>query len=128
MTGSFFNGDLAITSTDGRRENGMLVLAFAQYASQLEATYANGRLVGQYLRGSRAAYAFRAVRAAEFVAATSEAPSIAGLWTIPIESSKGEKAWAFYRSTDRRRGVGGDFSAWTATLATSPAHIMTVRS
>ena len=95
MTGSFFNGDLAITSTGGTFENGMLELAFAQYASTIEATYANGRLEGQYVRGSRRPYPFRAVRAAESVAASLEAPSIAGVWIIPTESSKGEKAWRF---------------------------------
>ncbi|MCH7749452.1 MAG: TlpA family protein disulfide reductase [Acidobacteria bacterium] len=95
VTGSFFNGDLAITSTGGTFENGMLELAFAQYASTIEATYANGRLEGQYVRGSRRPYPFRAVRAAESVAASLEAPSIAGVWIIPTESSKGEKAWRF---------------------------------
>ena len=96
VTGSFFNGELAITSTDGTFENGMLELAFAQYASKIEATYANGRLEGQYVRGSRRRYPFRARPAAErTVAATSDAPSIAGVWIIPTESSKGEKAWRF---------------------------------
>ncbi len=71
------------------------MLAFDQYASKIEATYTDGQLEGQYVRGSRPAYAFRAVRAAKSVAASSDAPSIAGLWTIPTESSKGEKAWRF---------------------------------
>ena len=96
VTGSFFNGELAITSTDGTFENGVLELAFAQYASKIEATYANGRLEGQYVRGSRPPYLFRARPAAErTVAATSDAPSIAGVWIIPTESDKGEKAWRF---------------------------------
>ncbi len=97
VTGSFFNGDLAITSTDGTFENGTLVLAFAQYASTIEATYTNRRLEGHYVRGSRSPYPFRAVRAAQAqpVAASSDAPSIAGVWIIPTESNKGEKAWRF---------------------------------
>lgn len=95
VTGSFFNGPLTITSTDGKFENGRLVLSFDQYGSRIEATYANGRLEGQYTRGSREEQAFRATRAAEFVAASSDAPSIDGLWIIPTESSKGEKAWRF---------------------------------
>ncbi len=94
VTGSFFNGPLAITSTDGTLENGVLALAFDQYGSRIEATYANGQLEGQYMRGSRG-QAFRAVRAAESVAASSDVPSIDGLWIIPTESSKGEKAWRF---------------------------------
>ncbi len=94
VTGSFFNGPLAITSTHGTLENGMLVLTFAQYGSRIEATYANGQLEGRYLRGTRE-QAFRATRAAESAAASSDAPSIDGLWIIPTESSKGEKAWRF---------------------------------
>jgi len=94
--GAFFNGDLAIRSTDGRFENGTLSLAFAQYATSIEATYANGRLEGQYVRrGSRRPYPFQALPAATIDAASADAPSIAGVWTIPTESSKGEKAWRF---------------------------------
>ena len=95
VTGSFFNGELAITSTGGTFENGRLELAFAQYASKIEATYANGRLEGQYVRGSRPPYAFQARRAAEAATASSNAPSIAGVWIIPTESDKGETAWRF---------------------------------
>ena len=95
VAGSFFNGELAITSTGGRFENGALELAFAQYASKIEATFANGQLEGQYVRGSRRPYPFQARRAAETVAASSDAPSIAGVWIIPTESNKGEKAWRF---------------------------------
>jgi thiol-disulfide isomerase/thioredoxin len=94
--GAFFNGDLAISSTDGRFENGTLSLTFAQYATSLEATYANGRLDGQYVRrGSRSPYPFQALPTATTDAASADAPSIAGVWTIPTESSKGEKAWRF---------------------------------
>ena len=95
VTGSFFNGDLAITSTDGTFERGMLVLAFAQYASKIEATYTNRRLEGHYVRGSRRPYPFRAVPVAQPVPASADAPSIAGVWIIPTESNKGEKAWRF---------------------------------
>ena len=93
--GTFFNGDLTITSTDGRFEDGMLSLAFDQYASGIEATYADGRLEGQYVRGTRSPYPFRARPATSTAAPYGEAPSIAGVWTIPTESSKGEKAWRF---------------------------------
>ena len=95
LAGSFFNGELAITSTSGTVDNGMLELAFAQYASKIEAKYANGRLEGQYVRGSRRPYPFRAHRAAEVVTASEDAPSIAGVWIVPTESDKGEKAWRF---------------------------------
>ena len=95
LRGAFFNGELAIRSTDGRFENGTVFLAFDQYASRIEATYSDGRLEGQYVRGSRPPYPFRAVRAVKTEAASVDAPSIAGVWTIPTESSKGEKAWRF---------------------------------
>ena len=95
MHGAFFNGELAIKSTGGRFENGTLSLAFDQYASRIEATYSNGRLEGQYVRGSRRPYPFRARLATETDAASADAPSIAGVWIIPTESSKGEKAWRF---------------------------------
>ena len=95
MHGAFFNGELMIRSTSGRFENGTLSLAFDQYASRIEATYENGQLEGQYVRGSRRPYPFRARPATQSDVATADAPSIAGVWTIPTESSKGEKAWRF---------------------------------
>jgi peroxiredoxin len=95
MHGAFFNGELMIRSTSGRFENGTLSLAFDQYASRIEATYADGQLEGQYVRGFRRPYPFRARPATQSDVATGDAPSIAGVWTIPTESSKGEKAWRF---------------------------------
>jgi peroxiredoxin len=47
------------------------------------------------VRGSRRPYPFRARPATQSDVATGDAPSIAGVWTIPTESSKGEKAWRF---------------------------------
>ena len=95
LEGSFFNGELKITSTAGRFEDGALTLRFDQYASQIEATYRDGVLEGQYVRGSRAPYPFRATRATPTPAAHGDAPSIAGVWRIPTTSSKGENAWRF---------------------------------
>jgi peroxiredoxin len=104
LKGAFFNGDLKITSTVGRFEHGTLALGFEQYASKIEATYRDGRLEGQYLRGSRAPYGFRAVRATR-VAPTPGAPAIDGVWRIPTKSNKGEVAWRFIV-----RQSGGDVS------------------
>ena len=95
VTGTFFNDELRITSTSGRFENGTLSLAFDQYAARIEATYSNGRLEGQYARGARRPYTFLARPATPTETASAEAPSIAGVWIIPTESSKGEKAWRF---------------------------------
>ena len=95
VQGTFFNGELRITSTDGRFENDTLSLAFDQYASAIEATYSDGQLEGRYVRGVRPAYPFRAQPAGTAGPATADAPSIAGVWTIPTESDKGERAWRF---------------------------------
>ncbi len=94
VEGTFFNGELTITSTGGRFEDETLSLAFDQYASAIEAIYSDGRLEGQYVRGTRRDYPFTA-RPATPREATPGAPSIAGVWTIPTESNKGEKAWRF---------------------------------
>ncbi|HEY7288890.1 MAG TPA: TlpA disulfide reductase family protein [Vicinamibacterales bacterium] len=93
-TGSFFNGDDKVTSSSGHFENGALVFSFDEYGTKLEATFKNGKLEGQYTRGTRGApYPFRASR---FVAANPDAahvPSITGLWNVQVKSSKGESAW-----------------------------------
>jgi thiol-disulfide isomerase/thioredoxin len=97
VKGSFFNGDQRFASTSGRFENGSLELAWDYYASRLEARIANGSLEGQYIqarRSERANYVFRAHRH-EAEPASANAPSIAGLWIIPNDSAKGEKAWRF---------------------------------
>ena len=95
LHGAFFNGQLMIRSTGGQLENDTLTLAFDQYAAQLDATYTDGGLEGLYVRGSRRHYPFRARPASTTEATSADAPSIAGVWIIPTESNKGEKAWRF---------------------------------
>lgn len=95
LEGSFLNGDLKITSTMSRFENGTLMLRFEQYASQIDASYRDGVLEGQYVRGTRTPYPFRATMAAASPPAPVDAPSIDGVWRIPTTSNKGEKAWRF---------------------------------
>lgn len=95
VQGTFFNGELRITSTGGRFDDDTLSLAFDQYATSIEASYANGQLEGRYERGARRSYPFHARPATPIEAASAEAPSIAGVWIIPTESSKGERAWRF---------------------------------
>ncbi|MSO84213.1 MAG: redoxin domain-containing protein [Acidobacteria bacterium] len=104
-TGAFFDGDLRVRSTTGRFEHGRLTLAFDSFGSRLEATLKDGQLEGQYDRGTRgAAYPFRAQRAVTRPAV--QAPSIAGLWTIPVTDSTHEAAWRFVV-----RQSGADVSA-----------------
>jgi thiol-disulfide isomerase/thioredoxin len=95
VRGSFFNGDERIESTSGRFADGTLTLAYDHYATRLEARLVDGRLEGRYERARGAPYAFRATPATAPTAASADAPSIGGLWHIPVKSSKGEAAWRF---------------------------------
>ena len=95
IAGSFFNGEEKVTSTSGSFENGALTLSFDEYGSKLIATLKDGRLEGEYNRGTRGApYPFQAKRFAPVVVGDATIPSIAGLWNIQVgKSSKGEAAW-----------------------------------
>ena len=99
VTASFFNGDDRYPSTQGRFENGKLVLNWDYYAATLEATLRDGVLEGQYAgtRRMKGPFAIRATRAAAAkpAAVSVIAPSIDGLWEIPNKSGKGELAWRF---------------------------------
>jgi thiol-disulfide isomerase/thioredoxin len=92
---SFFDGDLRVTSTGGQRNGDEVRLAFAQYGADLVGTVRNGQLEGVYNRGMRAPYPIRATRMSAGTATSPVAgvPNIAGEWTIPHDSAKGEKAW-----------------------------------
>jgi len=92
--GSFFNGDEKVTSTTGTFENGALTLSFDEYGTKLEATLKDGRLEGQYTRGTRGApYPFQAKKFAPVPVGDAKIPQIAGLWNVQVKSSKGESAW-----------------------------------
>jgi thiol-disulfide isomerase/thioredoxin len=95
VKGSFFNGDDKTTSTSGSLENGRLTLNFDELGTKLEATLKDGRLEGQYSRGTRGApYPFAAKRFTPVTAGDTNVPSIAGLWNVQVgKSSKGEAAW-----------------------------------
>ena len=95
VKGSFFNGDEKVTSTSGQLANGKLTLSFDEYGTRLEADVKDGRLVGQYSRGTRGApYPFTAKRYTPAAAGAANIPSIAGLWNVQVgKSSKGEAAW-----------------------------------
>src|SRR5580704_11107982 len=66
VTASFFNGDDRYASTQGRFENGKLVLNWDYYAATLDATLKDGVLEGQYagtrrMKGPFAIHAKRTV-------------------------------------------------------------------
>ena len=95
VKGSFFNGDDKTTSTSGSLENGKLSLSFDELGTRLEATLKNGRLEGEYSRGTRGApYPFHAKRFVAIAVGDAKIPAIAGLWNVQVgKSSKGEEAW-----------------------------------
>ena len=95
VKGSFFNGDDKTTSTSGTLENGTLSLNFDELGTRLDATLKDGRLDGQYARGTRGApYPFHAKRFTPIQVGETGVPSIAGLWNVQVgKSSKGEAAW-----------------------------------
>jgi thiol-disulfide isomerase/thioredoxin len=99
VAASFFNGDDRYPSTQGRFENGKLVLNWDYYAATLDATLKDGVLEGQYAgtRRMKGPFAIRATRAAVAKPATAPVvvPNIGGLWEIPNKSGKGELAWRF---------------------------------
>ncbi len=98
---SFFNGDLRITSTASRPREGGVVLTFAQYGATLDLSVEPGRLTGEYRRGTRTIYPFKATPAAPASsAAPVSAAAITGTWIVPAKSSKGEKAWRFIARQD----------------------------
>jgi thiol-disulfide isomerase/thioredoxin len=95
VKGSFFNGDDKTTSTSGSLVNGKLSLSFDELGTKLDATLKDGRLEGEYSRGTRGApYPFSAKRYTPVASGESNIPSIAGLWNVQVgKSSKGEAAW-----------------------------------
>lgn len=98
VKGSFFNGEERITSTSGKFENGSLVLKWDDHASKLDATLHEGVLEGKYVRAGRdekSTYPFSAKRYSPPSPVKVDVPSIAGMWVIPTDSPKGEKAWRF---------------------------------
>src|SRR4051794_5010839 len=95
VKGSFFNGDDKTTSTSGSFAQGKLTLSFDELGTRLDATLKDGRLEGEYSRGTRGApYPFAAKRFTPVAAADANVPSNAGLWNVQVgKSSKGEAAW-----------------------------------
>ena len=91
-SGTFFNGEERLKSTSGRFEGGKLSLSFDYYAGKLEAALQDGVLRGTYTRPGRP-YVFQAKRFAPSGLTESEVPSIAGIWEVETNSSKGEAAW-----------------------------------
>jgi hypothetical protein len=100
LKGTLFNGEQTQTTTSAKLENNSLVLNFDHYLTKISATVKDGKLEGN-VRGrfDRERYLsdfpFQATRYVASAAARANAPAIDGLWILPYESPKGEKAWRF---------------------------------
>lgn len=106
VKGWFFNGDEKVLSTSGTLENGVLTLRFDDYATKLEAKLQNGALDGTYGKGTRLNPFHAVPYRPESDAAAQNAPSVAGVWDVEVNSPKGEKAWHLIV-----RQKGGEVSA-----------------
>jgi len=100
LKGTLFNGDQLQTTTGARLQNGKIVLEFDHYLTKITATLKEGQLDGQVEgRFEREKYIssvpFQAKRYSPSSLSSANAPSIDGVWEIPYESPKGEKAWRF---------------------------------
>lgn len=100
LQGALFNGDRKQLTTSARLEGDKLYLNFDHYLTRIEATVKDGQLVGEVeARGiaNRDTYLssvpFKAERYKAAKVASVTAPNIHGVWEIPTESAKGEKAW-----------------------------------
>jgi thiol-disulfide isomerase/thioredoxin len=102
-TATLFNGDQRFTSTSTQVEQGAVVLHFDHYLTKIAVTPAQngatleGKVDGRFEREKYiASYPLTATRyVAHSAAAAGSVPSIDGLWEIPYDSPKGEKAWRF---------------------------------
>jgi len=101
VVGTLFNGEQTQTTTAASFENGEVRLAFEHYLTKIIATQKgdtlDGRVEGRFGGSDRyiTSNPFAATRHVPVTATATNAPKIDGLWEIPYESSKGEKAWRF---------------------------------
>jgi thiol-disulfide isomerase/thioredoxin len=110
VVGTLYNGEDKETTTSARIQDGKVELNFDHYLTYLKATVKDGELDGELAitvrvrsagpedsgtetprRGGSPFHAKRYV--APTAAAVANVPSINGVWEIPHESPKGEKAW-----------------------------------
>jgi thiol-disulfide isomerase/thioredoxin len=110
VVGTLYNGKDTETTTSARIEDGTIQLNFEHYLTNIAATVKDGELDGQITAIRRspinitpgqyrptASDSISAFHAKRYVAPTAaevaNVPSIDGVWEIPHESPKGEKAW-----------------------------------
>src|ERR1700733_8336450 len=93
LSGWLFNGDDKVVASGASFQNGSLVLNFDSYAAKLEAKLQDGALIGQYGPMIKKNFPVTAHRHQAEASSNAAAPSINGLWELPVKSPKGELAW-----------------------------------
>jgi thiol-disulfide isomerase/thioredoxin len=94
VQGALINGAQRLPATAGDIGGDSLRLNFAQYAVTLQATLQDGALRGTYAKDDGTfAYPFELRPHQPEAPASGKAPDIAGVWIIPTDSPKGERAW-----------------------------------
>jgi thiol-disulfide isomerase/thioredoxin len=96
LKGTLYNGDEKEYTTKASFENGTLVLNLEHYLTRIVATVKDGELVGRVeMRGDKGPEGspFQAKRYTPVNVSAENVPLIDGVWEIPHESPKGEKAW-----------------------------------
>jgi len=89
VSATYFDGERPVKASRGGSFDGhRLRVEFPSYASRLDA-----QLAGGALRGTIGALPFTARRHTPPAPSRERPPSIAGVWVIPLETPKGEKAW-----------------------------------
>jgi len=109
LKGTLYNGDDKEITTKASFENGKLVLNMEHYLTRIVATLQDGQLKGKIeMRGDKGPEGspFQAERYMPASVSAEAAPSITGVWEVPFNSPKGEKAWRFIA-----RQSGNDVSA-----------------
>jgi peroxiredoxin len=96
LVGTLYNGEEKETTTSASFNNGNVVLNLEHYLTKIVATLKDGQLEGKVVmkndKGPEG-NPFQAKRYAPPARTAENVPSIAGVWEIPHESPKGEKAW-----------------------------------
>jgi thiol-disulfide isomerase/thioredoxin len=98
LKGTLYNGDEKETTTQASFEKGTLVLSLEHYLTKIVAKVDDGQLQGRIeMRGDKGPEGspFSAKPYAGPASSAANVPSIGGLWLIPHDSPKGEKAWRF---------------------------------
>jgi peroxiredoxin len=94
--GTLYNGEEKETTTSASFNNGRVVLNLEHYLTKIVATLKDGQLEGKVvMRNDKGPEGspFQARRYQPAARTAENVPSIDGVWEIPHESPKGEKAW-----------------------------------